>query len=179
MKLEYGIAQPPGLVETWPGQYELFSWLEHAASVPTPVFIVTTRKESGLPNANLHSWGILAGGRDHYTSILAMLDHTHTHANILRDGEWYLNFPSFSQRIPRFKTIDCNGAETDEIAASGFTAEPSRVIGAPRIAECAISLECRLAWHRPLFDGGRWHLFAGEVVHAAIRPPLAARSFLA
>jgi flavin reductase (DIM6/NTAB) family NADH-FMN oxidoreductase RutF len=38
-------------------------------------------------------------------------------------------------------------------------------VQAPRIAECAINLECRLEWHRPLYENSHWHLFAGRVLH--------------
>ena len=66
------------------------------------------------------------------------------------------------------KTIECNGPENDEILDSGFTVEPSRVVGAPRIAECLINLECKLEWERPLLEGGGWHVFAGRIVHVAM-----------
>jgi len=52
--------------------------------VPNPIFIVTTRKANGAPNANLQSWGLLIGEKDNYTSLLALLEHTHTVDNILR-----------------------------------------------------------------------------------------------
>jgi flavin reductase (DIM6/NTAB) family NADH-FMN oxidoreductase RutF len=41
-------------------------------------------------------------------------------------------------------------------------------VQAPRIAECAINLECRLEWHHPLYENSHWHLFAGRVVHLSI-----------
>jgi hypothetical protein len=28
-------------------------------------------------------------------------------------------------------------------------------------------LECTLAWHRPLYEDSRWHLFVGRVLHVA------------
>ena len=39
---------------------------------------------------------------------------------------------------------------------------------APRIAECPVNLECRLEWHRPLYEDSRWHLFTGRVLHLAM-----------
>jgi hypothetical protein len=29
-------------------------------------------------------------------------------------------------------------------------------------------LECTLAWHRPLYEDSRWHLFVGCVLHVAV-----------
>ena len=47
MKHELGVTQPPFLVEDWPGNYEIFSWLEYIVTVPNPMFLVTTFKENG------------------------------------------------------------------------------------------------------------------------------------
>jgi Mg2+/Co2+ transporter CorB len=61
MKREISITQPEYLIEDWPGKYDVFSWLEYIVTVPNPIFIVTTRKANGAPNANLQSWGLLIG----------------------------------------------------------------------------------------------------------------------
>ena len=168
MKREIDIAQPEYLVEDWPGKYEVFSWLEYIVTVPNPIFIVTTRKANGAPNANLQSWGLLIGDKGNYSSLLALLDHSHTYDNILREGEWCVGFPS-SEHYPQcFETIHCNAPDNDEVAEAGFTVESPRTVKAPRIAECSVSLECRLAWHRPLYEDSHWHLFAGRVLHLAM-----------
>jgi flavin reductase (DIM6/NTAB) family NADH-FMN oxidoreductase RutF len=168
MKHEIGIDQPSYLIEDWPGKYDVFSWLEYVVTVPNPVCIVTTRKANGAANANLHAWGFLVGERDHYSSLLALLSHTHTYANILREGEWCVNFPSVKHYLQCFETIRCNGPDNDEIADAGLTTEPARVVQAPRIAECAIVLECKLDWYRPLYGDSQWHLFVGRVLHVAM-----------
>ena len=76
VKHEIDITQPHYLVEDWPGKYEIFSWLEYIVTVPNPIFLVTTRKANGASNANLHAWGLLVGERDHYSSLLALLNQT-------------------------------------------------------------------------------------------------------
>jgi len=168
MKHEVGIEQPMNLTEDWPGKYDLFSWLEYAVTVPHPIFLITTRKANGAPNACLHAWGMLVGDRDNYSSLLAMHDYYHTYANILREEEWCVNFPSFEHYPQCFETIHCNAPDNDEIAEAGLTSEPAKVVQAPRIAECPINLECRLEWHRPLYEDNRWRLLAGRVVHVAM-----------
>ena len=168
MKHEFRASHPADLKPAWAGQFELFSWLNHALSIPGVVFLITTRKESGAPNACLHAWGMLAGDTDRYTSVLAVPDYAHTHANILREGEWCLNFPRFDQYQQSFRTIGSHGPDEDEIAAAGFTPEGARTVRAPRVAECPVVLECRLTWHRPLQEGSCWHLFAGLVETAAL-----------
>ena len=168
MKQEISITQPAYLVEDWPGKYEVFSWLEYIVTVPNPIFLITTRKANGAPNANLHSWGLLIGEKGHYSSLVAVLDNTHTYENILREGEWCVGFPSFEYYDQCFETIRINAADNDEITEAGFTIESSTTVQAPRIAECLVNLECQLAWHHPLFDTSHWHLFAGRVSHLAM-----------
>jgi flavin reductase (DIM6/NTAB) family NADH-FMN oxidoreductase RutF len=168
MKHEIQIGTPDHLEEIWDGSYELFSWLDYVVNIPHPIFLITTRKANGEPNACLHAWGFLVGDRDNYTSILGLLDYCHTYENILREGEWCLNFPSVDDYKKCFETIYVNEADNDEITDAGLTVEPSQVIQAPRIAECQISVECKLEWHRPLYEGNQWHLMAGRIVHVAM-----------
>ena len=168
MKHEIQIGTPENLEEIWPGSYDLFSWLEYVVSIPHPMFLITTRKANGEPNACLHSWGFLAGDRDNYTSILAVLDYYHTYENILREAEWCLNYPSVDDYEKCFETIHVNEADNDEITAAGLTVEWSQIVRAVRIAECPVNLECRLEWHRPLYEDSQWHLMAGRVVHVAL-----------
>lgn len=168
MKHEIQIGTPEDLEEIWPGSYQLFSWLEYAVTIPNAMFLITTRKANGEPNACLHSWGFLMGDRDNYTSILGVLDYYHTYENILREGEWCLNYPSVDDYEKCFETIFVNEADNDEISEAGLTVEAAQVVRAPRIAECPINIECRLEWQRPLYEDSQWHILAGRVVHVAM-----------
>lgn len=168
MKREIGIRTPENLPEIWPGSYDLFSWLAYVVSVPNCITIITTRKANGAPNACLHSWGMLVGDRDNYTSLLALCDYFHTYENILREGEWCVNFPSVDHYPQAFDTIHVNHPDNDEISDAGLTVEPAQEVQAPRIAECPINLECRLEWHRRLYEGSTWVLAAGKVLHVAM-----------
>jgi flavin reductase (DIM6/NTAB) family NADH-FMN oxidoreductase RutF len=168
LKHEVEITTPENLPEVWPGSYDLFSWLEYVVTIPNAISIITTRKANGASNACLHSWGLLVGDRDNYTSLLAMHDYYHTYVNILREGEWCLNYPSFEHYPQSFETIHVNHPDNDEITDAGLTVEASKNVHAPRIAECPINLECKLEWHRPLYEGSSWVLVAGKVVHVAM-----------
>ena len=168
MKHEIKIGTPENLEEIWDGSYNLFSWLDYVVNIPLPMFLITTRKANGMPNACLHSWGFLVGDRDNYTSILGVLDYYHTYGNILREGEWCLNYPSLDDYKKCFETIYVNEAENDEISEAGLTVEQAQIVRAPRIAECQVCLECKLEWHRPLYDESQWHLLAGRIVHVAM-----------
>ncbi len=168
MKHELGPEQPDCLVEDWPGKYKAFPWLEYAVTVPNPIFIVTTTKANGLPNAALESWHLLLGNGDDCYSILALGVGQHTYGNILRDGEWCINYPNVANYPQCFETIWHNGEQNDEITDAGFTIESCKVIKAPRIEECQVNIECRLVREQVLVDGSEWRLLTGRVVHAAI-----------
>ena len=168
MKQEISVEKPSYLEGAWPEKYEVFSWLEYAMNIPYPIFIITTLKANGKSNACLHSWGCFGGDGKGYSAIVTMLRSYHTYTNILRSGEWCINFPSAHQDDQCMRTIENNGMENDEIVDSGFTVESSRRIQSPRIAECLINLECKLEWERSLFEGSDWHVFAGKVVHLAM-----------
>ena len=168
MKHEIGIERQPHFQEAWPNAYQIFSWLEYAISIPYPTFLITTLKENGKPNACWHSWGCFDGEGQGYYSLLTVGQGGHTYDNILRTGEWCINLPTLAQREQCQKTIEYNGMDNDEITDAGFTAEPSRVIRSPRIAECLVNVECTLKWHHPLYEGSRRRVFVGQIVHLAM-----------
>ena len=72
-------------------------------------------KENGKPNACFHSWGCFGGDEAGYCSVLVVLKTFHTYENILRSGEWCINFPSADQQGQCMKTIENNSMEKDEI----------------------------------------------------------------
>jgi len=166
MKYELN-AKPDCFKETWPGQYEVFSWMEFVTAVPQAISLITTWKERRIPNACLQAWTTYAGDGGGYYVIFSIMNNNHTYKNILRDKEFAVNFPSSGEFWKCSTTVQNNADETDEITSAGLTIEQSKVVDAPRIKECFLNLECRLGWERPLHDGSLWHVFAGEVVHVA------------
>ena len=168
MKHYFTHDKPDCLIEDWPGKYETFSWLEFGITVPNPIYIVTSLKEGDIPNANIQSWGLLLGEGNSNHFLLAMLKHHHTYRNIMRTGEWCVNYISKEWLRQACETIKQNGEETDELAASGLTAMPSKIIRVPAITESTVALECVLAWERPLVDGSLWSLLCGEIAQIAI-----------
>jgi hypothetical protein len=78
MKHEIGIQTQPHFQEPWPGAYQLFSWLEHAATIPYPTYLITTLKENGKPNACWHSWGCFSGDAQAYCAVMVLGQGGHT-----------------------------------------------------------------------------------------------------
>jgi len=169
MKVEITDQKPEFLKETWPGQYEVFSHFEYISAVPSILFIISTLKENGKPNACFHAWSAFAGDGGGYFSILpGVLQPSHTYKNILREGEFCVNFLAPEYYDACIKTIKENELDTDEFLAGGFTAEAARCVKPPRIKEAFMVYECKLESHADLSGKGISSLIVGRVVHAAI-----------
>ena len=64
-----------------------------------------------------------------------------------------LNFFSSDIHDICFDTIKNNDFDTDEITASGLTAENAESVNAPRIKECFLNIECEYLWEHELTPG--------------------------
>ena len=69
-----------------------FSWKEFVATVPSPLFLVTTYKSNGLPNACMQSWATFTSA-NHGNGFYAIL------ASVNKNGHWY----SSAVRMNRLK----------------------------------------------------------------------------
>lgn len=169
MKIEIGAQKPVNFKEYWPGQYEFFSHFEYVSGVPHGLFLITTIKENGKPNINFHSWSAFTGDSGGYYAVLGGLGmHTHTYANILRSGEFCVNFISSRYYDAALRTIEHNEDETDEFAAGGFTLEAAVTVKVPRIKEAFLCFECTLKSTEDLSGKGITSLVIGRVNHAAV-----------
>ncbi len=169
MKFEIEEIRSENFAEEWPGQYDIFSHFEFACGVPSAMFLITTLKESGMPNACLHAWSTFSGDSGGFFAVMpGLMQCTHTYRNILRDKEFCVNFLSQDYYDRCAKTIAQNGEETDEFAAGGFTAEPAKTVKAPRIREAFLTLECTLESVSDLSGKGLNSMIIGRVRHAVV-----------
>ena len=169
MKIELDAERPGNFRVEWDGQYDVFSYLEFVCTVPSPMFLVTTRKENGLPNAAMQAWSCFGGDSGGYFAVMqGVMQRTHTYKNILREKEFCINFltPQYYENCR--KTVFKNEEEADEIAIGGMTAESSAVIGAPRIREAFLSIECTLESHTDLSGAGINSMIVGRVRHVSV-----------
>ena len=151
MKKEFSVI-PEKLVEEWPGQLtELGSWHEVVAQLPQPVFVVTGWKSNGKENACLQSSTAFVGSGGEYICILGWVNKNgHMYQSLKETGGCVLNFPTREFYDKCYKTIENNQLETDEITASGLTAEKAVKVNAPRIKECFLNIECEYLWEHVL-----------------------------
>lgn len=168
MDFEHSTATPELFQEDWPGQFTLFSWLAYVTAIPHVIFMVTTRKENGLPNACLQGWSCFSGEGEHYYVVMAeVMTHTHTYQNIQRTGQFCINFLSTNFADHCKQSIFVNDDASDEIIASGLTPENAQTIDVPRIKESFLKLECQYEWEKELHPNSCCRLICGKVRHLA------------
>lgn len=162
MKKEYSaIPESMRMMETYG-----FSWMDFVTAIPSPLFVVTSYKSNGKPNACLQSWACFNGSFRGFYAILSSVNKSgHMYQTIKEKGEAVLNFPSADIYENCTATITNNGFDNDEIALSGLTAEQATSVNAPRIKECFLNLECRYLWEREITEGDTHVLMCLEVVN--------------
>ena len=169
MKKEF-TTKPEVITETWPGELSMFSWMEFVAGIPSPQFVVTGWKSNGKENACFQSWASFVSDSGEFICILGYANKDgHMYQSIKETGCCVLNFPSNDIYDRCLKTIyDNNQFETDEITASGLTAEKAVVVNAPRIAECFLSIECEFLWEHQNFENSSNTVVALKAVHVGM-----------
>ena len=125
--------------------------------MPSLVFIVTGWKSNGKENACLQSWSTFAGrGAVNFICIMGKVNKGgHMYQSLKETRVCVLNFPSIDIYDRCIKTIGNNQFETDEITASGLTAEKASKVNAPQIKECFLNIECEFLWEHDLFEGSQ------------------------
>lgn len=143
-----------------------FSWMDFVAAIPSPLFVLTSYKSNGKPNACLQSWATFPGSPKGFYAILSSINKTgHFYQTIHETGEAVINFPSADIYDKCMETVSNNGFETDEITAAGLTVETASKVHAPRIAECFLHLECRYLWEQEITVDDTHVLMCLEVVN--------------
>ncbi len=143
-----------------------FSWMDFLTAIPSPLFVVTSYKSNGKPNACLQSWACFNGSPRGFYAILSNVNKAgHMYKTVKEMGEAVLNFPSADIYEKCTATIANNEFDKDEITLSGLTAEHATSVNAPRIKECFLNLECRYLWEREIKDGDTHVLICLEVVN--------------
>ena len=131
------------------------SWYDFVAGMPSLVFLVTGWKSNGKENACLQSWTSFVGcGPNDFICIMGKVSKGgHMYQSLKETKVCVLNFPSNDIYDRCIKTIGNNEFETDEITASGLTAEKASKVDAPRIKECFLNIECEFLWEQEHYEG--------------------------
>ncbi|MDP8971738.1 MAG: flavin reductase family protein [Actinomycetota bacterium] len=92
-----------------------------------------------------------------------------TLTNIEETGEFVVNIVSLSLSNTMFESSKNHPPEADEFEKAGLTPAPCEVVGAPRVEEAGVSMECLLDRVLPL---GTDHLVIGRMVRFHVRDEL-------
>lgn len=156
------------LYENWPGQFDSFSHLEFACAIPQVLFLISTVKQNGEPNLCFHSWSSFGGDAGGYFAVMQNVSHlSHTYQNIVREGEFCVNFVSAEYYANCIATVVNNGIRDNEFEAGNFTPEKSLKIKTPRVKQSFLSLECELACNVDLSRQGLNSMIIGRVLNVA------------
>ena len=162
MKKDISIFERPGKLAGYETEQYLtacgnMSWYDFVTAMPSLVFVVTGWKSNGKENACLQSWTNFAGsGADNFICIMGKVHKGgHMYQSLKETRVCVLNFPSNDIYDQCIKTIGNNQFDTDEITASGLTAEKALKVNAPRIKECFLNIECEYLWEHELFEGSQ------------------------
>ncbi len=129
---------------------------------PCPVVLVTALDAEGKANIITLAWTGQACSEPPCVSI-AIRPQRYSHNLVRSSGEFVVNIPSqdLLERVDRCGMV--SGRRVDKFETVGLTAEAATQVAPPLIAECPVSLECRLVHTISL---GVHDLFIGEVVAA-------------
>ena len=174
MNFEHNNIKPEYFKENWEGKWKVFSWLEFVCAIPHVLFMTTTIKENGLPNAAFQSWSSFTGeGNNYYVIMSGVMKHTHTYRNIKRGKEFCINFLSVKYLEQCWKTIKEHNIDQDEISGAGFTREDSQSIKVPRIKESFLKMECIYEWEKELCPNSHNITICGKVKHISVHESFA------
>ena len=131
-----------------------FHWMEFVVSVPSPLYIITSYKNNGQPNACMQSWTTFTGGKNGYFAIVsAVSKYGHLYQTLHEAGDAVINFMSADLYDKCMSSCKNNGFEIDEIKTAGLTSVKAEMVNAPLIDECFMNLECRFRWEREIVEG--------------------------
>ena len=110
---------------------------------PTPVLIVCSYDEKGVPNAMNVAWGGIASSEPPCVAI-SVREPRQTYANILANKAFTVNIPSekYMKEADYFGIY--SGKTEDKFKATGLTPVKSERVDAPYIKEFPLVLECTL-----------------------------------
>ena len=136
----------------WPGSTQL---------APVPATLVACGGSGGWKNNLITiAWTGIACSQPPMLSI-AVRPERYSYPIIKATGEFTVNLPS----ADLVKIVDwcgvVSGREHDKFAESGLTPAPAGKIAAPIVAECPLSLECKV---KQVLELGVHHLFIAEIL---------------
>ncbi|HHX64261.1 MAG TPA: flavin reductase family protein [Chloroflexi bacterium] len=127
---------------------------------PTPAALITCCDTDGRPN-------IITLGEVYMLCLepltigISVRPERHSHRLISETGEFVVNLPTAEIAAEVDYCGIRSGADVDKFADTGLTPEPAAEVRPPLIAECPVSIECRV---RDTLSLGSHDVFVGLAV---------------
>jgi len=140
-------------------------WKPGTLLAPAPPALVScgTMEEHNVLTA---AWTGIVNSEPPMTYV-SIRPQRHSHHIIKESGEFVINLPT--EAIVKATDL-CgvkSGRDVDKFALAGLTAEPSNLVASPGIAECPISLECKV---REIYSLGSHDMFLADIVAVDVDP---------
>lgn len=141
------------------------NWRAGALVAPVPPALVTCGTMEN-PNVLTVAWtGILCTKPP--KTYISVRPERHSYALLKQTGEFVINLPP----SPLARAVDLcgmkSGRDTDKFALADLTPETSACVAAPSLAQCPLSLECRVCEVVPL---GSHDMFIADIVSIGVDP---------
>ena len=117
-------------------------WKGSAVTGPVPPALVVCGR-SGVHNVLTVAWTGIVNSHPPVTYV-SIRPERYSYSLIDGSGEFTINMPTSKMAKETDLCGTLTGAKTDKIAKCGFTLLQSSKISVPVIAECPLSLECRV-----------------------------------
>lgn len=142
-------------------------WKGSALLAPVPSVLVTS---GTMEKANVLTVGWTGVVATHPPRVsVSIRPERHSYAMIRESGEFVINLVPASLCSVTDYVGTVTGRCVDKFAKTGLTLLPSKEVSAPSIAECPLSLECRVA---DILPEGSHDLFIADVVQVSVEESL-------
>ncbi len=140
-------------------------WKPGTLLAPAPPALVTCG-DMDKPNVLTAAWTGIVNSEPPMTYV-SIRPQRYSHAIIKERGEFVINLPC--EDIARATDL-CgvkSGRDVNKFELAGLTPEPSNLVAAPSIAQCPISLECKV---REVYSLGSHDMFLADIVAVDVDP---------
>lgn len=135
------------------------SWKPGTMLSPLPPALISSG-DMDHPNVMTAAWtGIICS--DPAITYVSLRPSRYTHELVSRYKEFVINLPTWKEAEAVDTVGVKSGRDLDKFALTGLVAESSTQVKAPQIAQCPVSIECRVLEIRPF---GTHDMFLAEVV---------------
>ncbi|MCM1307255.1 MAG: flavin reductase family protein [Butyrivibrio sp.] len=140
------------------------NWKPGNMLYPVPAVMVSCARQNERPNIITVAWAGTVCSEPAMVSI-SVRQERYSHSIIKETGEFVINLVT---RELAFAADYCgvrSGRDTDKFKDTGLAAQPSKLVGAPGIAESPLNMECAV---REIKSLGSHDMFIAEIVNVTV-----------